>query len=79
MSRLFVSSIVICTVLAIVLTFDNAQRTMAEDTAPVTNAAPETGTPVTYLDAETVSFKRSAEARVRTIGDRLRDSVSILD
>ncbi|MCH2129056.1 MAG: hypothetical protein MK179_07915 [Pirellulaceae bacterium] len=79
MNRFLVVDFVILAALGIVLLQGNSQTAVAEDTVPTANAASETGTPVTQLDADSLSFKRSTEASVRTVGDRLRDSVSILD
>ena len=79
MNRFLVVDFVILAALGIVLLQGNSQTAVAEDTVPTANAASETGTPVTQLNADSLSFKRSTEASERTVGDRLRDSVSILD
>jgi hypothetical protein len=79
MNRLFIFDFAILAALGTVLLQGNSHTAVAEDTAPTTNVAPETGAPATQRDVDSLSFKRSAEARVRSVGDRLRDSVTILD
>ena len=70
MNRLFVVGFAILAVLGIVLVCGNSQTAVSENVAPAVKDAP---------DADAASFKRSVEASMRTVGDRLRDSVSILD
>ena len=58
MNRWFVFGCAILAVLGIVLVGGNSQTAVSEDVAPAAKAAP---------DGDAVSFKRSTEARKRTV------------
>ena len=70
MNRWLVSICAILTLPGIVVLGGSWQRAVSEKRESVVQPA---------SDADTVSFKRSPTARQRTVGNRLRDSVTILD